>query len=191
MNMTEEYTLDKPKKQNKSCKQNNSTNNIANRQKVFMNNYKKSPNINFDIVWDNMFREDEHTNEMIYKMITNPYQKKLNLINAILNSDSSFPINNTNDILKFFNWLNPLNVEYSLASFQWDTAIIRYGNKKKILLQNSIVKKDADEKFYSGYINLVKNILKNSNVEYYYFEFKSKRFNKIKDIIWAFDYIEK
>ena len=44
-----------------------------------------------------------------------------------------------------------------------------------------------NEYFYLNYINRIKKILSNSNVKYYYFEFKSKRFNKIKDIIWVFD----
>ena len=64
---------------------------------------------------------------------------------------------------------------------------ISYGNKKKILIQNSISKLDMDNNFYSNYINKIKKILSKSKIKYFYFEFKSKRFNKIKDIIWAFD----
>ena len=123
----------------------------------------------------------------MYNLIYNPYQKKLNLINLILDSEQHFPLDNYLDIIKFFNWLNPLTIEYKMASSSWNIKSVKYGNREKILLQNSISKVDLNDNFCSGYINKIKKVLTNSGNKYYYFEFKSKRFNKIKDIIWVFD----
>ena len=162
---------------------------IINKQSIYMNNYKKS-NLSNDInefVWINMFSNDEILSDKIYNLVTNPYQKKINLINSILDSEISLPLKNYNDIILFFKWISPLNVEYSFGSFDWNFSNISYGNKKKILIQNSISKLDMDNNFYSNYINKIKKILSKSKIKYFYFEFKSKRFNKIKDIIWAFD----
>jgi len=160
---------------------------IINRQHILMNNYKKSFIKNSDFIWDNIFTCDDTIENKIYNLIVNPYQKKLNLINLILNSDISFPISNCKDIIMFFNWICPLNIEYKMGSNEWNYSSVKYGNKEKILVQNSISKMDMNDNFYSNYIKKIKNILSNSKIKYNYFEFKSKRFNKIKDIIWVFD----
>lgn len=161
--------------------------NLINKQYIYSNNYKKSNIINENFIRENIFSLDFDINNKIYNMIDNPYQKKLNLINLIFDSDLKFSLNNFLDIIKLFNWIYPLTIEYKFASGNWNLKTIKFGNIEKILLQNSISKIDSDEKFYLSYINKIKKILSNSNVKYYYFEFKSKRFNKIKDIIWIFD----
>ena len=161
---------------------------LLNRQKIMMNNYKKSHITNENFIINNIFTNDQDVNDQIYNLIENPYQKKINLIYMILNSDLIIPFNNITDVIKFFNWLSPLNIEHNMSSKNWNQKIIKYGNKKKILLQNSIAKSDIDKHFNNTYIGVVKKVLTKSKVSYNYFEFKSKRFNKIKDIVWAFDF---
>lgn len=160
---------------------------LGNKQRIIMNNYKKNNIINEEFVLKNMYSADDEIYSQIYKLIDNPYQKKLNTINLLLKSDLVIPMNNSTDIVKFFNWICPLNNEFNLGSKDWAWKKIKYGNKEKFLLQNSISKQDIGRTFYSNYIDLVKKKLSQSNINYVYFEFKSKRFNKVKDIVWAFD----
>lgn len=164
-----------------------STSKIINRQEIFMNNYKKSYIYEEKFILDNLYSNDEIIINKIYNSISNPYQKKLNLINLILNSDIKFQFENYNKIILFFNWLSPLNIEFNMSSKDWNRKTIKYGNMEKILLQNSIAKKDLEQNFYLNYIDLIKKILTNAKINYYYFEFKSKRFTKIIDIIWVFE----
>ena len=168
-------------------KNHNILNKIVNKQYIYSNNYKKSKILNEKFIRENIFSNDSDIENKIYNLICNPYQKKLNLKNLILDSNLCFPLNNYLDIIKFFNWLNPLTIEYKMASDSWNIKSVKYGNREKILLQNSISKVDMNDYFCLGYINRIKKVLTNSGIKYYYFEFKSKRFNKIKDIIWVFD----
>ncbi len=160
---------------------------LFNKQKLIMNNYKETKLLNKDLVLNNIYSCDDDVYQQIYNQIDNPYQKRLNIINLLLKSDLLIPMKNYVDIIRFFNWLSPFNNEYNMGSKDWAIKTIRYGNKEKILLQNSISKSDMGKSFYSNYIDPVKLKLSQSNVPYCYFEFKSKRFNKVKDIIWAFD----
>ncbi len=172
-------------KQNIKCNNNKFT--LDSKQKIMMNNYKKSEIINKELILKNIYSTDDEIYSQIYKLIDNPYQKKLNTVNLLLKSDLVIPMNNSMDIIKFFNWLSPLNNEFNMGSKDWNLKKIKYGNKEKILLHNSISKQDVGRNFYFNYIDLIKKKLSQSNVNYVYFEFKSKRFNKVKDIIWAFD----
>ena len=160
---------------------------IINKQNIFMNNYKKSYIINDDFIIKNIYSNDEIILNKIYNLIDNPYQKKLNIINLVLNSELKFSIKNNNDIILFFNWLSPLNIEYNMSSKDWNYKYIINKNFRILILQNSIGKIDINNYFYSNYIDLIKNILLNSNIKYNYFEFKSKRFTKVKDIIWTIE----
>ena len=160
---------------------------LLNKQQIMMNNYTKTIILNKELILNNIYSTDDEIYTQIYKQIDNPYQKKLNTINMLLKSDLQIPMTNIVEIIKFFNWLSPLNNEFNLSSKDWDRKIIKYGNKKKIILQNSISKQDIGKNFYLNYIDLIKKNLVKSNVSYDYFEFKTKRFNKIKDIIWVFD----
>lgn len=164
------------------------SNNIKNNHHIFMNNHKNSNLINesdSQYIWDNIFSNDKYIENRIYNLINNSYQKKINLINLILQSNIFLPLKKDTDIIKFFNWICPLNLEYNMSSRCWNFSTLNYGNKSSILIQNSISKLDSNEYFYLNYINKIKKILSNSKIKYYYFEFKSKRFNKIKDIIWT------
>ncbi len=158
---------------------------MSKKQEIFFNNYVK-PNIskeNIDYVWDNINTSDINILKHLNNIVSNPYQLKLNLINNLLLSNISVPLKNILDVEKFFKMLSPLNIEYNLGSSEFNKQIIG----DKLFLQNSISKKECNDIFYNKYINLVKNILKLSNIDFDYFEFKSKRFNKTKDIIWVFD----
>jgi hypothetical protein len=165
----------------------NASNKLVNRQYIYSNNYKKSIISNKKFIVDNIFSNDIDIENKIYNLIYNPYQKKLNLINLILDSELDFKFDNYLDIIKFFNWLYPLTIEYKMASGCWNVKSVKYANKEKILLQNSISKVDMTDNFSLDYIDKIKKTLYNSGIKYYYFEFKTKRFNKIKDIIWVFD----
>lgn len=160
---------------------------LANRQQIIMNNCKETRILNNELILNNIYSTDDEMYSQIYKQILNPYQKRLNTMYLLLKSDLVIPMPTITDIIRFFNWLTPLNNEFNMSSKDWAYKKIKYGNKQKFLLQNSISKQDMGKTFYSNYIDLVKNKLTLGNVNFYYFEFKSKRFNKVKDIIWAFD----
>lgn len=160
---------------------------LLNKQQIIMNNYKKTFITNNQLILNNIYSTDDEIYSQIYKQISNPYQKRLNTIGLLLKSDLVIPMVNMTDIIRFFNWLSPLNNEFNMGSKDWAWKKIKYGNKQKFLLQNSISKQDMGRTFYSNYIDLVKSKLALAGINFCYFEFKSKRFNKVKDIIWAFD----
>lgn len=160
---------------------------LLNRQQIIMNNYKETFITNNQLILNNIYSTDDEIYSQIYKQISNPYQKRLNTIGLLLKSDLKIPMVNMTDIIRFFNWLSPLNNEFNMGSKDWVWKKIKYGNKEKFLLQNSISKQDMGRTFYSNYIDLVKSKLALAGINFCYFEFKSKRFNKVKDIIWAFD----
>lgn len=190
---SQEEKSQEEKSQEYKCKDNvdynesNKKSLFVNKHNICANNYKKSSITNEKFIRDNIFSNDIDIENKIYNLIDNQSQKKINLINLILDSDFNLQLNNHLDVIKFFNWLNPITIEYKLASGRWNIKTIKYGNREKILLQNSISKSDLDENFSSGYIKKIKKVLVASEIKFYYFEFKSKRFNKIKDIIWVFD----
>lgn len=179
--------MDKNQKNDQTTQQLSVNNKLSNRQFIMMNNYNKNIITNKDFIIKNIYSNDDYIFEKIYNYIKNPYQKKINLINMILNSDLIIPLKTKYDIIKFFNWLSILNNEFNMSSYKWNYKEIKYGNKEKFLLQNSISKNNIGKNFYLNYIDLIKKKLTESNVNFCYFEFKSKRFNKIKDIIWSFD----
>jgi hypothetical protein len=152
-----------------------------------MNNNKSVRLKNKDFILENLFSNDDDVYKKIYDLIDNPYQKKINIINMLLDSDIKLNLNKHTDIIKFFNWLSPLNIENNLSSLKWNVKKIQYANRKKILLQNSILKSNSSNLEYLNYISKIKKILNNSGVKYHYFEYKSKRFTKIKDIILVFN----
>ena len=162
---------------------------LLNKQQIIMNNYKETQLLNTELILNNIYSTDDEIYSQIYNQISNPYQKRLNTIGLLLKSNLIIPMSNMTDIIRFFNWLSPLNNEFNMGSKDWAWKKIKYGNKEKFLLQNSISKQDIGRTFYSNYIDLVKAKLTLAGINFCYFEFKSKRFNKVKDIIWAFDII--
>ena len=159
--------------------------NISNKQKIFMNNIilNKISDNNLNLLWDNINSSDEFILKKINNIFIDQYTLKLNLINYLLNSSCGLPIKGLTDLIKFFKSINPLNIQYMMASHEWNYKI----TNNKIFFQNSISKKDSNDSFYNLFINLIKKKLIESNIEFNYFEFKLKRFNKTKDIVWVFD----
>ncbi len=157
----------------------------GNLQKILMNNHTipSTIYINNQLIWDNIDSSDIDILTRISNKISSPYLVKLNFIINILNLDEGLPLESPKDIIKLFNSLSPLNIEYNLGSNVFNKKIVQ----NKLFLQNSISKKEASDIFYVKYINKVKNLLVKSGIEFDYFEFKSKRFNKTKDIIWVFN----
>jgi hypothetical protein len=135
------------------------------------------------LLWDNINSTDETVLKQLNNIFIDYNIIKKNLISFFLKSDNKIPISNSNDLVKLFKLFEQLNNEYMLASDIWNTQIV----ESKIFFQNSISKKDSTNNFYSNYIDLVKKKLIQSGIEFNYFEFRLKRFNKTKDIIFVFD----
>lgn len=153
------------------------------KQKYIMNNvYSKSNSDYNQIIWDTISSADDIAIKLLNNKIYDVYNAKLNLINNLLNSSKPLPLNNLNDIIKFFNIITPLNNEYNLGSYNWN---IKIHDKNLLLIQNSILKSNFNNTIYQQYLKPIKNILKLSNLNYNYFEIKSSRFYKSIDIIFT------
>ena len=140
---------------------------------------------NIQTLWKNIDSSDENILKQLNNLFIDCKIIKNNLVSFLLKSDStiSIPISNSNDLIKFFKLFDQLNIQYNLATETWNTQI----SDSKIFFQNSISKKDSTNTFYENYIDLIKKKLIDSKIEFNYFEFRLKRFNKTKDIIFVFD----
>jgi hypothetical protein len=140
---------------------------------------------NIQKLWENIDSLDENILKELNNLFIDSKIIKNNLVSFLLKSDSdtSIPISDSNDLVKFYKLFDQLNIQYNLATDTWNTQII----DSKIFFQNSISKKDSTNTFYENYINLIKKKLIDSKIEFNYFEFRLKRFNKTKDIIFVFD----
>jgi len=155
-----------------------------------MNNNIENKCNNMDFIWNNINTCDNNIIKKMSSMLTNEYHEKLNLIYSLLYSNNSLPLKNHIDIINFFYFISPLNNEFLMGSYKWNIKIVKDNsitNKNKLFIQNSINKADSCNLFYNKYINPIKNILRNSGVKFYYFEFKCNRFYKSKDIVWVFE----
>jgi hypothetical protein len=155
---------------------------MNNLQNIKMNNiisYNK--NIDPNYILDKINILDEDLIKNINNKIISTYNAKLNLINYVLNSNETNIKNKSRDIKNFFIFLNPLNNEYNLSSYEWDFKVV----DNLLLIQNSISKSLANDNFYNNYIYKIKNILSNSKLEFKYHEFKTCRFYKTLDIIFS------
>jgi len=152
---------------------------LVNLQSIKMNNV-----ITPNYILNNLTTSDEELIKNMNSKIISVYSAKINLINYVLNSNETIINNNVHEIKKFFRFINPLNNEYSLDSYEWDFKLV----DNLLLVQNSIPKILADKTciFYLNYIKKIKNILNNSELEYKYHEFKKARFYKNLDIIFSF-----
>lgn len=140
---------------------------------------------NIQKLWENIDSLDENILKELNNLFIDSKIIKNNLVSFLLKSDSDtlIPISDSNDLVKFYKLFDQLNIQYNLATDTWNTQII----DSKIFFQNSISKKDSTNTFYENYINLIKKKLIDSKIEFNYFEFRLKRFNKTKDIIFVFD----
>ena len=158
---------------------------LVNLQSIKMNNVITYNNtIDPNYILNNLVASDEDLIKSLNNKIISAYSAKINLINYVLNSKETKIKNNISEIKKFFNFISPLNNEYSLDSYEWDYKLI----DNLLLVQNSIPKILADKTctFYLNYITKIKNILENSDLEYKYHEYKTARFYKNLDIIFSF-----
>ena len=154
---------------------------------------------NIQKLWENIDSSDEIILKQLNNLFIDCKIIKNNLVSFLLKSDSDtsnpnlnpnpnpnpilIPIFNSDDLVKFFKLFDQLNIQYNLATEIWNTQIV----DSKIFFQNSISKKDSTNTFYENYIDLIKKKLIDSKIEFNYFEFRLKRFNKTKDIIFVFD----
>ena len=166
--------------------------NFVNLQNIFMNNNIENNNMNTSLDLENLYlninKLDENMLKIMNNKIINPYQCKLNLLHYILKNSSktnNIILKNKLDIIKFFNTISPLNNVFELSSFEWSYNYINVDNQNFLLVKNSIVKENINDKFYNDYINLIKKILENSNIISHYEEFKTARFYKSIDIIFT------
>ena len=158
---------------------------LINLQSIIMNNViTYNNNIDPNYILNNLGNIDEGLIKTMNSKIMSVYSAKINLINYVLNSKETIINNNISEIKKFFNFISPLNNEYSLDSYEWDFKLV----DNLLLVQNSIPKILADKTciFYLNYITKIKNVLNNSDLEYKYHEFKTARFYKNLDIIFSF-----
>jgi hypothetical protein len=154
------------------------------KQSIIMNNqYDKSNPAYNKLIWDTIHLGDSELIKNINSKILDTYHAKINLINNLLYSPEPLPMSNSNDIIKFFNILSPLNNEYNLGSFTWDYIL----HDKLLIFQNSILKSDYNKYILNKYINPIKNILIISGFQVNLFQFKSKRFNKTIDLIFVIE----
>ncbi len=159
-------------------------NSLENLQLIQMNNIPNKIN-NLDYIWNNILSSDDIIISSVNNSIDDCYFKKLSIVNYILYTCPSLNLKLDKDIIKFFNILSIQSPTYLLGSREWSFKYIK--NNKNLLVQNSVSKADSSNIFYQNFINPIKKILSSSNVKFYFFEFKSKRFNKTKDIIFVFE----
>lgn len=165
---------------------------IKNEHQIILTNDKTPLPSCLQITSRDLNTSNDNYIDLLTSKINNPYQKKINFINLVLNSSVLKLSSNPNQILGelkyFFRWISPLNNEFLMGSFTWNHKLIETETSdKKIIFQNSISKQDINDYFYKNYINLIEQVLKNSNIPYLYLEFKSKRFNKIIDVLFVCD----
>jgi hypothetical protein len=158
---------------------------LVNLQKIKMNNIiTYNNNIDPNYILNNLVATDEEIIKTMNSKIISVYSAKINLINYVLNNNETIINNNILDIKNFFKFINPLNNEYGLDSYEWNFKLV----DNLLLVQNSIPKILADKTciFYLNYITKIKNVLNTSNLEYKYHEYKTARFYKNLDIIFSF-----
>lgn len=143
-------------------------NNIMDDKKLVENNeyiYNVIKNGDIDLI--------KHVNNKIFT----DNDHRFFLVSKILNSNYKI---NYLDIRNFFAILSPLNIEYNMGDKKWNYKLWN----EYLLIQNSVLKQNISPLFYDMYINKIKHILNISEIKYYYKEFKDRRNNKTKDIIF-------
>lgn len=158
---------------------------LVNLQKIKMNNIiTYNNNIDPNYILNNLVATDEEIIKTMNSKIISVYSAKINLINYVLNNNETIINNNILDIKNFFKFINPLNNEYGLDSYEWNFKLV----DNLLLVQNSIPKILADKTciFYLNYITKIKNVLNTSALEYKYHEYKTARFYKNLDVIFSF-----
>lgn len=154
-------------------------------QKIMMNNtYSRSrPQYN-KLIWDNIETADDTMIKYLNNKIVDTYRMKLNLIYNILYSLEGLPIRYKKDVLKLFNIFAPLSNEFSLGSYKWSHKIV----DNRLFIHNSVLRIDFDDHFKMFFLNPIKRLLRLSGVDYKFYYFKSTRYYRNIDIVFAFDF---
>ncbi len=156
-----------------------------NYQKITMNNsYSRSKPEYNKLIWDNIETADDSMIRYLNNKIVGTYRLKLNLIYNILYSFEGLPIRYKKDVLKLFNIFAPLSNEFNLGSYRWSHKIV----DNRLYIQNSVLKIDFDDHFRSYFLNPIKRLLRLSGVDFKYYHFKSTRYNRNIDLVFAFDF---
>ena len=148
-------------------------------QKIKMNNFydKSKSNVN-ELIWNSIETADETLIHSLNTKIFDTYHAKLNLLYNLLYSTEPLPIKDKKSIIKFFNVIAPLNNEFNMGSHSWNFKI----SEKRLFVQNSITKIDLNDYLKVHYLNPIKSVLKISGIEFDYYQFKSNRFYRTKNI---------
>ena len=106
-----------------------------------------------------------------------------NIANYILDPNSKFEIKSMNDLRNFFSLIEPLNNIFKTGMRCWE--INEYNNGGVITFHNNISKIYYNF-IYDEYIIKIRKKLEQCKIEFYYYEQKKNRYNKTKEIIFAF-----
>ena len=156
--------------------------NASRLQELMHNNHIDNKKLfnNIDIIKNAIENGDNDILKNFHNIVFSDHEIRIHLIKKILLSDYIIK-NDIIEIKKFFGMLSPLNIEYNLGSKMWNFKI--YNNY--LLVQNNILKTNLSMWFYENYLNHISKILKLSNIDYNYKEFKNRRFFKSKDIVFV------
>lgn len=100
--------------------------------------------------------------------------------NEIINT-SNLTLTNIDEIKLFFNLLEPLNRLYKLGMNFWEMNI--YDN---VITFHNNVSKCYYNFIYDDYIQKIRKYFVYHKIEFYYIELKEYRYNKTKEIVFAF-----
>ncbi len=152
-----------------------------NRCKIEFNNYdEKKQCLDKDIVLTALKTDNEHLITMLNKKILTPYQKKINLIEHMINKlllKNTFNI--VDDIFNFFNLISPMSNQYKLGSLKFNNKIV----DNYLFIHNSVLKKNITDSF-ECFIDLICKHFE--NIEFHFYDLRNTRFNKTLDIIFVF-----
>jgi hypothetical protein len=154
-------------------------------QKIMLNNiYSRSKPKYNKLIWDNIETADDTMIKYLNNKIVDTYRMRLNLVYNVLYSIEGFPIRYKKDVIKLFNILAPLSNEFSLGSYKWSYKIV----DRRLFIHNSVTKVDFTDYFKMFFMNPIRKLLRISGIDYKYYYFKSTRYHRNIDIVFAFDF---
>lgn len=112
-----------------------------------------------------------------YKKIMSENDIKLHILQKLITS----PNTKIKNVIQFFKLLTPLNVEYNFGFTDWNFKFVN----DCVLIQNSVLRNNHCILLYRLYLEPIKNILTNSNIDYKMYTFKNRRAYKQIDIIFC------
>lgn len=103
--------------------------------------------------------------------------------NLMLKSNKNIKIDSKQKLQTFFDLFEPLNLKYDMGMNCWE--MTEYKDKNIITFHNNISKYYYNF-VYDKYINKIREKLENCETEFYYTELREYRYNKTKEIVFAF-----